>query len=133
MDPDSFARRRSGETVNSSPIQRGISQTLIVMAGLPGTGKSTIAQALAQPLAAMVLDKDRIRAALFPVAEIEYSTEQDDFCMRIMLQVAGYLLQHQQKRVILDGRTFSRRYQISQVRGFARRLGVPCRVIREAK
>jgi adenylylsulfate kinase len=115
--------------VNSSPARRGISQTLIVMAGLPGTGKSTIAQALAQSLAAVVLDKDRIRAALFPATEIEYSTEQDDFCMRIMLQVAGHLLERTHKWVILDGRTFSRRYQIEEVRGFAQKLGVPCRVI----
>ena len=38
---------------------------IVIMAGLPGTGKSTLARALAQRLAGAVLDKDEIRAALF--------------------------------------------------------------------
>jgi adenylylsulfate kinase len=89
---------------------------LILMAGLPGTGKSTIAQQLAVDLPAVVLDKDRIRATLFPPTHIEYSTVQDDFCMTIMLQVAGYLLEkNPSAHVILDGRTFSRQYQVRAV------------------
>jgi adenylylsulfate kinase len=42
-----------------------------------------------------------------------------------MLQVAGYLLAKDAARhVILDGRTFSRRYQVDRVCAFARELGV---------
>jgi adenylylsulfate kinase len=42
-----------------------------------------------------------------------------------MLQVAGYLLQKDSRQhVILDGRTFSRHYQVDVVRAFARRVGV---------
>jgi predicted kinase len=63
---------------------------LIAMAGLPGTGKSTLAHHLAHALAAIVLDKDVIRAALFPPAWVEYSTEQDDFCMSVMFRVSAY-------------------------------------------
>jgi adenylylsulfate kinase len=100
---------------------------LIVMAGLPGTGKSTLAQRLAQELTAIVLDKDAVRAALFPASEIEYSTPQDDLVVDMMLQVARYLMQKNPPRVvILDGRTFSRRYQVATVRNFARRAGVKC-------
>jgi predicted kinase len=44
------------------------------MAGLPGTGKSTLARVLANDLGGVVLDKDVIRAALFPAALIEYSS-----------------------------------------------------------
>jgi adenylylsulfate kinase len=47
---------------------------LIAMAGLPGTGKSTLANALANALGAAVLNKDRVRAALFEVDPI-YWTE----------------------------------------------------------
>lgn len=100
---------------------------LIVMAGLPGTGKSTLARRLAQELPAIVLDKDAVRAALFPPSEIEYSTSQDDLCVDVMLRVAGYILAKDPlKHVILDGRTFSRRYQVDRVRAFARDLGVAC-------
>ena len=64
---------------------------LILMAGLPGTGKSALSRALAAELGGTVIDKDHIRAGLFDPADIEYSTEQDEFCMRVMLKVAGYL------------------------------------------
>ncbi len=49
------------------------------MAGLPGTGKSTLARTLAAKLNGVVLDKDLVRAAVFNEQWIEYSREQDDF------------------------------------------------------
>ncbi|MGC9347252.1 MAG: AAA family ATPase [Anaerolineae bacterium] len=89
---------------------------LIAMAGLPGTGKSTIARALARAVDAVVLDKDIIRAALFPPEAIEYSSEQDDLCVSIMLQVAEFALSRRPERaIILDGHTFSRSYQVEAV------------------
>jgi len=94
------------------------------MAGLPGTGKSALAKGLAARLPAVILDKDPIRAALFPPPLLEYSTQQDDFCMGVMLQVAEYILQKEPTRaVILDGRTFSRRYQVEKVAELATKLG----------
>jgi predicted kinase len=39
---------------------------LVIMAGLPGTGKSTISRVLAAEVGGLVLDKDNVRAALFP-------------------------------------------------------------------
>src|SRR6266481_663135 len=89
---------------------------IVIMAGLPGTGKSTLARALAQRLPGAVFDKDAIRAALFQPAHIEYSQAQDDFCQEIMLQSGGYLLSKDSELyVLLDGRTFSRRYQRERV------------------
>lgn len=89
---------------------------LIAMAGLPGTGKSTLARALARRLDGAVLDKDRVRAALFPPALIEYSRPQDDLCFEVLLQAAGYLLdRHPDLPVLLDGRTFSRHVQVTRV------------------
>jgi adenylylsulfate kinase len=103
---------------------------LILMAGLPGTGKSALARRLAEELAATVLDKDLIRAALFPPARIEYSTRQDDFVLEVMFQTAEYLFEADPDCfVILDGRTFTRRYQITRAARFARRGDVPLKII----
>ena len=103
---------------------------LILMAGLPGTGKSTLSRALADRLGGTVLDKDEIRAALFPASDIEYSAEQDDFCMAVMLKVAGYIFRKDLKRkVFIDGRTFSRAYQLKRATGYADALGQPWRVV----
>lgn len=103
---------------------------IVAMAGLPATGKSAIARCLATELPAIVLDKDTIRAALFPPAEIEYSTRQDDFCMHVMMQVAEYVLDRDPSRhIALDGRTFSRNYQLEAWRQLAARRGVPFKVV----
>jgi len=100
------------------------------MAGLPGTGKSTLAKALAVQLSGTVLDKDTIRHAIFEPRDVEYSTEQDDFCMEVMLQSAEYLFRRDPTRhVFLDGRTFSRRYQIDRVIEFATRPNQPWRIL----
>ena len=100
------------------------------MAGLPGTGKSTLARALAERTSGRVLSKDEIRHAIFLPEEIEYSSRQDDFCVRVMLETAGYLLMRDRGRVIfLDGRPFSRRYQIENVISAAASLGQPWRIL----
>ena len=97
---------------------------IVIMAGLPGTGKSTLARALARRLPGLVLDKDAIRAALFQPGYVEYSLAQDDFCQEIMLQTAAYLLgKNAQIHVLLDGRTFSRRYQRERVAEFCSQMG----------
>ena len=97
---------------------------IVMMAGLPGTGKSTLARALAQRLAGAVLDKDAIRAALFEPGHVEYSPAQDDFCQELMLKTAAYLLAKDAGLcVLLDGRTFSRRYQRERVGEFCRQMG----------
>ena len=100
------------------------------MAGLPGTGKTTLARELARRTQGALLSKDEIRAALFAPENIEYSVKQDDFVMEVMLEAARFLLQTiSTRKIFLDGRTFSRRYQIDCVLELARELAQPWTII----
>ena len=105
-----------------------VMKLLIAMAGLPGTGKSTLAHRLGELLPAVVLDKDVIRAALFPLPEIDYSVRQDDFSFAIMLQTSSYLMD-KGRTVILDGRTFTQHYQVERLLRFSRAAGAMLDII----
>jgi predicted kinase len=106
------------------------STTWVIFAGLPGTGKSTLARALAERLGAAILDKDRVRGALFPDALTDYSPEQDQLCMRAMLEAAAYLTERRRaKYIFFDGRTFSACAQIEEVLLAAKQADACCRIL----
>jgi predicted kinase len=103
---------------------------LIAMAGLPGTGKSTLAAGLSAELGAVVLGKDAVRAVLFPPPVLDYSAEQDDITMTAIYRAAAYILQRSPDRaVILDGRTFLRSDQVRDLLALAASVHQPPRVI----
>ncbi len=88
---------------------------LIVMAGLPGTGKTAIARMLAKELDGVVISKDAVRAVAFPPPVLDYSSEQNDLCMEMVYQATGYILRSwPEKSVVIDGRTYSRKRQVER-------------------
>ena len=100
---------------------------LIAMAGLPGTGKSTIAARLAERLGGVVLCKDVVRRALFPPPALDYSREQDDLALRAMYLAANRIRDAANLHVVIDGRTFSKAYQVRDLFTAAERMGlIPC-------
>ncbi len=103
---------------------------IVIMAGLPGTGKTALAEALAQRLDGIVLSKDVVRAALFPPRAITYSGGQNDFCMSVVLMAAQRIAaDHAVPFIFLDGRTFSRTHHVQQVRHAAAMIGAGLSVL----
>ncbi len=104
--------------------------TWVLCAGLPGTGKTTLARALAERCNAAVLDKDRVRAALFPGRLTDYSEPQDQLCLRAMMAAALYLTERNRiDYIFFDGRTFSTRAHIDEVLRAANQAGARWRIL----
>lgn len=103
---------------------------ILLLAGLPGTGKSTLARALAPALGADVLDRDAMRNAIFPKRDLAFSDEQNALCSQILYQVAEFILQRDPERILIfDGRPFSKTAQIDEVAHLAERVNTPLRII----
>jgi predicted kinase len=105
--------------------------TWVMLAGLPATGKSTLARQLVGHLdRCAVLDKDRVRAALFPAPMTDYTADQDSLCVRAMIDAATYMTSHALAQyVIFDGRTFSKKTQIEEVISAAEAAGAAWRIL----
>ena len=98
---------------------------LVAFAGLPGTGKSSVARALAARLGAPLFDKDRVREALFGPRHVAYSRAQDDLVVRCLLAAAEQLFASGAAELaLLDGRTFARHEQVDELVRWARERAV---------
>lgn len=72
---------------------------LIMVCGLPGTGKSTLAKAVAERIGAVYLNSDSIRLGMFE--EKEYTEEEKKQVYEAMFEKAGEEL-GKGKNVVLD-------------------------------
>lgn len=91
---------------------------MIVLAGLPASGKSAVALRLHDALDSVLLDKDRVRDFLFQ-GYVDYSNKQNDLCVKMMYTTALYLLSKDSApAVIIDGRSYSRKLQIDTLKTF---------------
>ena len=102
---------------------------IVIMAGLPATGKSTLAQNLASRTSGLVIDKDTVREALFSEF-VDYSREQDDLAMECVFSAAEYAARVRPSlTVFIDGCTFARRSQLARALDTAARAETPWRII----
>ncbi|QNI33517.1 AAA family ATPase [Alloacidobacterium dinghuense] len=103
----------------------------VLLAGAPATGKSTLARALSSRLGrCAILDKDSVRAVLFPGPMTDYTTTQDALCVQAMIEAASYMTRNQLAGyIIFDGRTFSRSTQIEEVITASEKAGAKWRIL----
>ncbi len=92
---------------------------LIIVAGLPATGKSTLAKRLAKKLNAVVLNTDVIRKEIFP--KPKYTEEEKRIVYDVLFLLTKYLLMNG-INVILDG-TFYKRSIRHKAYDIAKKLG----------
>ncbi|MFB2552418.1 AAA family ATPase [Ensifer soli] len=103
---------------------------VILLVGLPGVGKTTLATALAARLGAEILSRDLIRDAIFPDRWLDYSPEQNQVGTDALMAVLGYLLKrHRPPFLIIDGKPFSRAREVETILSLAAEHGAAVRVL----
>ena len=97
---------------------------LVLVCGLPGTGKSTLAHKLAKRTNATLLRTDSVRKELFD--ESRYTEDEKEIVYRTIFLMTRYLLPWQ--NVVIDG-TFYKREIRHRVYELARQRGNEMRVV----
>lgn len=97
---------------------------LLVMSGLPGSGKTAISELLAPRINALRFDKDAVRDLLFPPTICRHDRTLNDFCMELLFSAAKFaIVERHVQVVILDGRPFALSAQRSRACAVASEAG----------
>ncbi len=95
MQEDRFDIRAAIAAVKSTltiPTPATGQPTLVMLCGLPGTGKSTLARRLAHRLPAVVVESDRVRRTLFNPPT--YTAEESRWVHMVCHILIGWYLRH---------------------------------------
>ncbi|MEE1808211.1 AAA family ATPase [Streptomyces sp. BE133] len=102
---------------------------IVALGGRPLTGKTTLAQALAEAMPGVLLDKAALRRVLFPEL-VTASPELNDRLYEWLLQAATWQLDREPGTVIvLDGRPLTRIRDVLSLRRFAAGIGHTLHII----
>lgn len=99
---------------------------LVVLSGLPGAGKTALADRLRDELGYFVLSRDAVKRSLFGL--LDFGTEQNSIAFTAMCQALPVLLRSGAS-VVLDGMPFARQGETEVVQEIAERSGAKCRVL----
>jgi predicted kinase len=100
--------------------QRQRRPLVVALMGLPGAGKSTIAQALVDQLGLRRVCRDAIRHAMFPRCDYSFIEKRAAFRgVLLAVEINGLL----DKASVIDGMTFSRREDRDRLADVARQHG----------
>jgi len=99
--------RRLADSIGVLP-EAEAQPTLIMVSGLPGTGKSFFCRKLAERLPFLILESDALRKQLFPAAT--YSIEESAHLFRTIYQLTEHLLK-KGIPVILDATNLEERHR----------------------
>ena len=102
-----IAARRLVDSIGVLP-EAEAQPTLIVVSGLPGTGKSYFCRRLAERLPFIILESDALRKQLFPAPT--YSTEESTHLFRAIYQLIEDLLK-KGIPIILDATNLEERHR----------------------
>ena len=90
-----------GEVLDISMVYERQKPTLILMAGLPGAGKTTLAHALGRSLSWLVLDKDMHKSLFAMIGMTSHLASA--MAYELLFEVALDILARQRMSVIFDG------------------------------
>jgi predicted kinase len=109
-----MTRKNKGKESKKDDSKRN---TLILVCGLPGTGKSTVSKAIAERTKALLFNTDVVRKELF--SRPAYTQEEKDLVYKMLFEMAEKFLK-QSKNIVLDG-TFYKEELRSRVKEIAQR------------
>jgi len=96
------------------------SPKLVILIGLPGAGKTTMAEWLSDRLGFEIISRDVIRAAMFPQCRFTVAEKDAAFeAMKVGIGVAIEL----GRSVVTDGMCFSKEPQLEEVEAIGKEVG----------